>query len=286
MPLDAASPVLVAGAGYVGQALLRRLASVGCPSYALKRSSHEPPAGARAIALDLTAPETFDQLPRDLRFIVYLLSPDASTDEAYRAAYVTGLEHLLASHAVRSSPLERILFASSTAVYGQTDGSVVDEESATEPGAFSGRRLLEAEAIVRAARVPSVVVRFAGIYGPGRQRLLTSVRDGTATLGTRPHITNRIHRDDCAGFLLHLLQLELPEPLYIGVDDEPSDLSVVLEWLAATLGVPPPRASDTGSGRERGGNKRCSNARLRRSGYRLSYPTFRDGYAELIRADT
>ena len=283
MPLDAHSPVLVLGAGYVGEALLQRLAGVGCPSYALKRSFSQPPSGARAIAADLTDPEALGKLPRDVRFIVYLLSPDASTDDAYRAAYLTGLERLLASDAVKSSPLERILFASSTAVYAQSDGSLVDEDSPTEPAAFSGQRLLEAEACVRASGVPSVVVRFAGIYGPGRQRLLTSVRDGSATVGPEPQITNRIHRDDCAGFLLHLLQLDNPEPLYIGVDDEPSELRVVLEWLAETLGAPPPRTSDAGSGRERGGNKRCSNRRLRASGYRLSYPSFRDGYGALIR---
>lgn len=284
MPLDAHSPVLVLGAGYVGEALLRRLADVGCPSYALRRSFGQPPPGARAIAADLTDPEALTKLPTDLRFIVYLLSPDASTDEAYRRAYVTGLERLLESDAVRCSPLERILFASSTAVYGQTDGSLVDEESPTEPGSFSGQRLLEAEAALRASGVPSVVLRFAGIYGPGRQRLLTSVREGTATVGTRPHITNRMHRDDCAGFLLHLMQLENPEPLYVGVDDEPSDLRVVLEWLAQTLGAPPPRTSDAGNVRERGGNKRCSNRRLRASGYQLLYPTFREGYAALVRA--
>lgn len=285
MPLDPHSPVLVLGAGYVGEALLQRLADVGCPSYALRRRFEQPPpAGARAITADLNDPGTFAELPRDLRFIVYLLSPDASTDHAYRAAYVTGLERLLASEAVRSSPVERILFASSTAVYGQTDGSLVDEQSPTEPEGFAGRRLLQAEAALRASGVPAVSVRFAGIYGPGRQRLLTSVREGTASVGPRPHITNRIHRDDCAGFLLHLMQLENPDPLYVGVDDEPSEMGVVLDWLARALGAPPPPRSGSDGPRERGGNKRCSNRRLRSSGYQLAYPTFREGYGALIRA--
>ena len=287
MPLDEQSPVLVVGAGYVGTALLGRLAALGCPSYALKRGFDAPPPGARAIVADLTDPSTLSRLPKDLRFIVYLLSPDASTDDAYRAAYVSGLQNLLASDAVKDSPLERILFASSTAVYGQSDGSLVNEESHTEPDSFSGRRLLEAEALLRTAPVPSVVVRFAGIYGPGRQRLLTSVQSGTASVGTRPHLTNRIHRDDCAGFLLHLLELESPDPLYIGVDDEPCEMSVVLTWLAEALGAPPPRTGEAGgSGRERGGNKRCSNQRLRQSGYELAYPSFREGYGALIRSGT
>lgn len=285
MPLSSQGPVLVAGAGYVGTALIERLAALRCPSYALKRSFSAPPPGAQAVVADLSDPSTLASLPKDLRSIVYLVSPDASTDDAYRAAYVTGLENLLASDAVRSSKLQRIVFASSTAVYGQSDGSLVNEDSATEPESFSGRRLLEAEALLRSAPVASVVVRFAGIYGPGRQRLVTSVQNGSASLGTRPHLTNRIHRDDCAGFLLHLLQLEHPDPLYIGVDDEPCDLNVVLSWLAETLGVPLSHTGDAGgSGRERGGNKRCSNQRLRQSGYQLAYPSFRDGYGALIRA--
>ena len=285
MPLSSQSPVLVVGAGYVGTALIGRLAALGCPSYALKRSFSAPPLGAQAVVADLNDPSTLAALPKNLRSIVYLVSPDASTEDAYRAAYVTGLQNLLASDAVRSSELERIVFASSTAVYGQRDGSLVNEESATEPEGFSGRRLLEAEALLRTAPVPSVVVRFAGIYGPGRQRLLTSVQDGTASVSTRPHLTNRIHRDDCAGFLLHLLQLGNPDPLYIGVDDEPCDMNVVLTWIAETLGAPPPRINEAGgSGRERGGNKRCSNQRLRQSGYQLAYPSFREGYGALIRA--
>lgn len=283
MPLGAETPVLVAGAGYVGEALLDRLAGVGCQSYALRRTPAASASGARSIVADLTDPATLSRLPPDLRFIVYLVSPDSSSDAAYEAAYVTGLKNLLESAAVAGSKLERVLFASSTAVYAQNDGSWVDETSPTLPEGFSGRRLLEAEELVRSAGVPSVSVRFAGIYGPGRQRLLSSVQDGTAVVGTAPHITNRIHRDDCAGFLLHLMSLASPASLYIGVDDEPSDLATVLTWLAQTLGAPPPRTT-LGTSAGRGGYKRCSNQRLKGSGYQLLYPSFREGYGALIRA--
>src|SRR5688500_18247977 len=283
MPLSAETPVLVAGAGYVGEALLERLAGVGCPAYSLRRNPEQPAGGARRIVADLTDPPTLSRLPPDLRFIVYLVSPDSSSDAAYEAAYVTGLKNLLESAAVAGSKLERVLFASSTAVYAQNDGSWVDEAAPTLPEGFGGRRLLEAEQIVRSAGVPHVIVRFAGIYGPGRERLLSSVRDGTAVVGTASHITNRIHRDDCAGFLLHLMSLESPASLYVGVDDEPSDLGAVLTWLADTLGAPPPRVAENPSA-GRGGYKRCSNQRLRDTGYQLMYPSFREGYGALIRA--
>src|SRR5690606_24982960 len=112
---------------------------------------------------------------------------------------------LLECRAIRSSPVRRVLFASSTAVYGQDDGSWVDETSPTEPRRFTGRCLLEAEALLAGSGLGFSNVRFAGIYGPGRGRLLSQVLDGSAVFGSEPHITNRIHRDDCAGFLQHLI---------------------------------------------------------------------------------
>jgi nucleoside-diphosphate-sugar epimerase len=128
------------------------------------------------------------------------------------------------------------------------------------------------------------VVRFGGIYGPGRTRLIDSVRSGQARCEPGLY-TNRIHRDDCAGVLEHLLALAAPAPLYIGVDDEPALQCEVLRWLAQQLGVPPPVPSGApDDSRRRGGNKRCCNARLRASGYRLLYPSYCEGYTALLRA--
>jgi nucleoside-diphosphate-sugar epimerase len=145
----------------------------------------------------------------------------------------------------------------------------------------SGQRLLEAERLLQASGYSHVVVRFAGIYGPGRERLLTSVRTGAPVPRALSNLTNRIHRDDCAGFLEHLLRLAAPEPLYVGVDDEPVELAVLLRWLAQATGQAAP-AVDAAPVSQRGGNKRCSNRRLKETGYRLRYPTFREGYGALI----
>ena len=134
--------------------------------------------------------------------------------------------------------------------------------------------------------IPATVVRFAGIYGPGRGWLIERARSGASCSDDPPKYTNRIHRDDCAGVLAHLVGLavdrEWLDDRYIGVDDEPAAECEVLDWLAARLGAPPPRRTPAGAPAARGSGKRCSNARLRGTGYRFRYPSFRDGYAAVL----
>ena len=131
--------------------------------------------------------------------------------------------------------------------------------------------------------------RLGGIYGPKHTRLLERVRSGQATYRKGgPFYTNRIHRDDCAGALQHLMELDSPGPLYLGVDEEPAEEQAVLQWMAGALGAPDPRPRpEGGSARGTAGrppsNKRCKGDRLRESGYAFTYPTFREGYTALIK---
>ena len=132
----------------------------------------------------------------------------------------------------------RLLFTSSTSVYGQQEGEWVDENSPAEADGFSGRCIRAGEELLWDSPWPSVAVRFGGIYGPGRTRLIDSVREGTATRPAGPPVyTNRIHRDDCARALQHLLELPEAERLYVAVDDDPAPLDEVLGWLARQLGI-------------------------------------------------
>jgi nucleoside-diphosphate-sugar epimerase len=107
------------------------------------------------------------------------------------------------------------------------------------------------------------------------------VRQGTATSSAR--FTNRIHRDDIAGAIVHLLgSSEAPQRLLLS-DDEPAPEHEVFHYLAGLLGVPtPPRATASTKASQRGGLKRCRNTRLRATGYRLRYPTYREGYAAML----
>lgn len=272
--------VLIAGCGYVGTALGLELRAVGHHPFGLRRAALGLPEQITPIAADLTDPDTLSGLPADLGAVVITTSAGSRDEEAYRAAYLDGPRNLLA--ALDAPADTRLVFVSSTAVYGQQDGSWVDEDTATDPATSTGRILVEAEEQFHRLTEggTATVVRFAGIYGPGRTRLVDQVRDGEAVCPPRPSYTNRIHRDDCAGFLHHLVTLAQPEPHYIGVDDEPADRCTVYRWIAEQLGLPePPTGEDVP---DRGVNKRCRNHRLSASRYRLRYPTFRDGYRELL----
>jgi nucleoside-diphosphate-sugar epimerase len=159
----------------------------------------------------------------------------------------------------------------------------VDEGSETAPAGFRGRILLEGERSVLAAPFPATVLRLGGIYGPSRTRLVDDVRAGRARF-VPGRFTNRIHRDDAAGALQHLAGLEEAEACYLGVDCDPAEERVVLEWLAERLGAPRPRAAEAGeeAATRRAGSKRCRNARLVATGYRFRHPSFREGYAALL----
>lgn len=277
--------MLIAGCGDVGTALGLLLAADGHEVFGLRRHPGRLPDPIRPLAGDLTDAASLTSIPDGIDLVAYTAAADRFDDDAYRRAYVDGVANLQrALHARRSRP-RRLLFTSSTAVYAQTDGGWVDERSPAHPTSFSGRCVLEGERLVLAGDVPGTVLRLAGIYGPGRTRLIDRVRSGAATCSDGPpRWTNRIHRDDCAGAGRHLLTLEEPDPVWIGVDHEPAGECAVLDWLAARLGVPPPRRvpREPGAAARPETSKRCSNRKLLASGYVFRYPTYRDGYAPLV----
>jgi nucleoside-diphosphate-sugar epimerase len=281
------SRILIAGYGYVGTALGARLLAAGHEVWGLRRSAVGFPLGVHAVAADLTNPQTLRHLPPALEVVFYTAAADGSDDAAYRATYVDGLRHLLEALVEQRQAPRRVLFTSSTAVYAQSHGDWVDEASPTEPQHFTGRRVLEGERLLLASPFAATVLRLGGIYGPERVSLIERVRQGLGVCREGPPLyTNRIHRDDCAGALHHLMTLPQPEALYLGVDHDPADQCDVLRWLAAQLGAPPPKIAGLVEDETRRPrtNKRCRNTRLVDSGYAFRYPTFREGYAALLAA--
>lgn len=273
--------VLIAGCGYVGCELGDRLARTdGHEVWGLRRDPSGVPSSVRPLAADLLDPELGRRLPTVDR-VVFAASADASAPEEYRAAYVEAVRNLLTALAERPDPPDRIVYVSSTAVCGDASGGWVDEETPPAPQSFRGEIVLEGEQLVRAGAIPAVVMRLGGIYGPGRTRLVERVRSGQAQCpDDGPFWSNRIHRDDAAGALRHLLELEEPAEVYLGVDDAPAPICDVYRWVADLLGAPEPRV-DPGA-RPRRSNKRCSNRRLRESGYRFEFPSFREGYGAML----
>lgn len=266
--------VLIAGCGYLGSALAARLAGQGHEVLGLRRSAARLPRGVTAVAADLRDAAALAALPGRFDAVVYAAAPAARDDAAYRAAYVEGVEVALAT-----LRFERFVLVSSTGVYGQDAGEWVDEASPTEPPSFRGRRALEGEERVL-ARPGGSVLRLGGLYGPGRIRLLREARAGAppadgAAAGT---FTNRIHRDDAAAALAHLLARPRLAPVYLGVDCEPAPTEEVRRWLAGRLGLPA-RPAPGVPAEPRG--KRCSNRLLLATGYRFRFPTYREGYGAL-----
>jgi nucleoside-diphosphate-sugar epimerase len=268
--------VLIAGCGDVGNALATRLLADECEVWGVRRRVEALARGVQPWRIDLTDRQSFNTPPAAFDYVFYTASADRRDEDQYRSIYVDGLRDLLSALRDTDCPLRRVFFTSSTAVYGQSEGEWIDEDSVTEPSQFNGRILLEAEAIVREAPETGINVRLSGIYGPGRTRLVRKVRDGEAM--ATASWTNRIHIEDCAGALHHLMRLENPDDLYLGSDDEPVTTADVVTWLSAELGVPTPPP-----GRTERLNKRCRNARLRGAGYRFEYPSFREGYRPIVR---
>lgn len=275
--------ILIAGCGDLGCELGSQLSGQGHSVYGLRRDTSQMPDCIEPIASDLFTQTP--NLPDQLDYVFYIVSASGYKDVAYYQAYVLGVKHLLKGLAKQK--VKRIFYISSSSVFGQSDGEWVTEDSPVEGKHFASKRLLEGEETIQESKFPATVIRFGGIYGPGRTHLIDLVLQGKAHCMEGVY-SNRIHSEDCVGMMLHLMQLDETDPkkvasLYIGVDDEPTPTCEVYEWLAEELSVSDiEHLEPTENSRMQRSNKRLSNRRIRESGYDFHYPSFRDGYGKLI----
>ncbi|WP_339545329.1 SDR family oxidoreductase [Pseudomonas sp. RA_35y_Pfl2_P32] len=279
-----APSVLIAGCGDVGGRLAVQLLDKGWQVYGLRRTVAHLPAGVIGVAGDLfneDCPQTWPVGAVD--YLVYCAAATDHDEAGYRAAYVQGLQHVLGWLNDYGQVPDRLLFVSSSSVYEQQDGGWVDETSQALASAYSGRVMLEAEQVALGSGIPASVVRLTGIYGPGREWLLTQVRRGYRVAIDPPLYGNRIHADDAAGLLAFLLNANHQgvalDDCYIGVDDAPAPLAEVVTWLREYLGVT--EWAEDASVR-RTGSKRCSNARAKALGWAPQYPSYREGYGAIL----
>jgi nucleoside-diphosphate-sugar epimerase len=282
--------VLIVGCGYAGLPLGAKLARQGHEVVGVRRSA----AGAEALtaagivpcAADITRAEDLARLPGPFDWVVNTVSSGKGGEQAYRDVFVRGTENLI--RWLAPTPLKKFVFTSSTSVYGQADGSVVDESSPAEPDSPTSRLLVEAERLVldaaRARRFPAVVLRVAGIYGPGRGHLFQQFLRGEARLtGEGRRWLNMVHRDDLVDAVIAALERGQAGEIYNVADDEPVREADFFQWLALELNRPPPPAQsvEARAGRKRGvTDKRVSNRKLRDAlGWRPRFPSYREGYA-------
>lgn len=282
--MSGCNSLLIAGCGDVGTRLGLRMVEQGWRVLGMRRNLAALPAAIEPLAGDLHAdacPSDWPQGPLD--YVVYCAAATRHDEAGYRAAYVDGLRRVLGWLEQHGQRPRRILFASSSGVYGQQEGEWIDEGSPAEALSFSAVIMREAERVALESGLPATTVRLTGLYGPGREWLLSQVRNGYRVSETPPLYGNRIHVDDAAGLFATLLQADVAgKPLadcYLGVDDEPAPLHEVVAWLRGQLGVS--HWSDEQRVR-RAGSKRCSNARARALGWAPQYPSYREGYAAIL----
>jgi nucleoside-diphosphate-sugar epimerase len=282
--------VLIVGCGYVGLPLGVELVKQGHLVFGLRRSTADTlrAVGITPLTADITRLDTLRELPRDFDWVVNCAATGGGSVEDYRQLYLLGTRNLI-EWLAPSAP--RYVYTSSTGVYGQNDGSLVDETSPTEPASYTAKVLVETEhvllAAVRERNLPAMIVRAAGIYGPGRGYLLKQFLRGEARIeGEGARTLNMIHLEDLIGAIVAVLERGRAGEVYNAVDDEPVSQLEFFRWLAAKLGQPLPSTvpEDAAAPRKRGlTNKRISNQKLKTElCYEFKFPNYRSGYAAEI----
>jgi nucleoside-diphosphate-sugar epimerase len=290
--------VLIVGCGYVGLPLGKELVRRGHQVFGLRRSllaeAELQAAGIVPLHADITDSASLEKLPRDFDWVVNCTASGGGGANDYRKVYLEGNRNLISWLA--AAPPKKFVYTSSTSVYAQNDGSVVTENSPTEPAADTAKVLVETEKLLLAAvaerKFPAVVLRVAGIYGPGRGHSFKQFLRSEARIeGDGARWLNMIHRDDLIGVIIAALERGTPGETYNAADTAPPSQLEFFTWLTTKLNrpLPPKVAADAEVWRKRGvTNKRVSNAKLHAElKYEFRFPDFRAGYgAEIARLAT
>ncbi len=279
---------LIIGCGYLGERLGIRLVQDGGRVFGTVRSPGRAEAIARSgivpVIADVLRPETLASLPAADR-VFYAVGFDRSAGAAMREVYVDGLQSVLdrLPHSV-----DRFVYAGSTGVYGQSGGEWVDEDSPTSPEHESGRVVLGAEGRIRAwaatreGGVSAVILRFAGLYGPGRIVRRALLERGEPIPGEPDKFLNLVHIDDAAAASAAALNREKPAPVYLVADDRPVSRREYYATAARVIGAPeprfePPRPGSVEATRD-ATNKSVDNRRMKADlGVVLRYPDITTG---------
>lgn len=243
-PTDDRPTRLIVGCGYLGERVARGWLAGGDRVVAVTRRA------ARAVELErlgiepLVADVTSDAqdwsalslLPR-LRTAFWSVGFDRTAGHSYEDVHVTGLRRVLDGLPAGCRPI----LSSSTGVWGDEEGRIVDEDTPPSPTREAGRVLVAAENVLREhPRGPGVALRFAGLYGPGRLPRIDDLRTSRPIAADPDSWLNMIHVDDAADIVLAVAEAPAPAPLYVVSDGRPV---LRRDWygrLASLIGSPPP----------------------------------------------
>jgi nucleoside-diphosphate-sugar epimerase len=287
---------MIFGCGYVGAALASELIRQGVLVGALTRNS-EKAAHLRSLGLnevieaELDSSDWHGQTCGCYATVVNCVSSAGGGLAGYRKSYVDGQRSIL--EWANSQKIENYVYTSSTSVYAQDGGVVVDETADTSEAPATGQVLLESEALLAEAanRVGRwYVLRLAGIYGPGRHFLLNQLREGAGEIpGRGDYALNMIHLDDIVSAICTALTGEAEAGIYNVADDAPATKFEVMQYLAERLKMPAPVFNPENISerlKRRGGrmpHRYVSNAKAKaKLGWQPAYPSYREGYAGLL----
>ena len=277
-----AGKVLIVGCGDLGVELGRQLQSQNLNPIGLRRSLHSD-SSFDYIQADVTQPSSLSVVSNlNPDFLVYCVAASAQTDENYRQHYVEGLCNVLGA-LDGAINLKHVFFVSSTRMYGQTTDVLLDENTVPQDMDFGGKRLLEAENLLKQAGKSwtHTSLRLTGIYAPGRNRML-KLAANPSNWPIQNTWSNRIYRDDAAAFIVHLIQMILDgkttQDCYVVTDSCPVSQYEVLLWIARQMGV-----EIEGGMPEIVGGKRMSNQRMLSTGFCLKNPDYKIGYSAILK---
>jgi nucleoside-diphosphate-sugar epimerase len=280
---------LIFGCGYLGLRVARRWRDAGHEVHAVTRSTARAEQlrgeGIRPFVADVTQPRTLDGLPV-AETILYSIGFDRTSERTMQEVYVDGLKGALDALPDASG---RLIYISSTSVYAQQDGEWVDESSPCEPTRQNGRDCLAAEQALSRHRVGAraVILRMAGLYGPGRIPRREALLAGEPIPAAADGYLNLIHIDDAASVVLAAETTARLPSLYVVSDGQPVLRREYYEELARLAGAPAPRfappPADSPAAARATTDKRIRNDRLfAELRPTLAYPSYREGLAAIL----
>lgn len=275
---------LIVGCGYLGRRVASRWLEQGQHVVALTRGRSDElrGAGIEPIVGDVLDPASLLRLPR-ASTLLYAVGLDRSSGKSFRDVCIGGLSNVL-DHVPMP---ERFIYISSTSVYGQSNGEEVDETSSAEPVEENGAIIREAERMLERRAPGAVVLRFAGIYGPGRIIRRAAIEKGEPLIGNADKWLNLIHVEDGARAILAAEQNGKAGETYLVADGQPVQRRDFYTFMAEWLAAPPARFEPLPEGmpsppHERG-NRRISNRRMiEELGVELKFADYRSGLRAAI----
>jgi nucleoside-diphosphate-sugar epimerase len=280
---------LIFGCGYLGLRVARRWRDTGQRVIAITRSPERAERlaaeGVEPLVADVLDPATLTRLPLAAT-VLYAVGYDRAAGASRRTVYVGGLQSVLAALPAATG---KLIYVSSTGVYGPSDDDWVDELTPCRPEREGGQACLEAEGLLAAHPLGqhSVVLRMAGLYGPDRLPNAADLRLGRPLAAPEHGYLNLIHVDDAASVVL-AAEARAPLPsLFVASDGNPVLRREYYAELARRLDAPSPQyaspTSDSPATARASASKRVRNTRLvQQLAVRFDYPSYREGLAAIV----